>query len=102
MQTGQVRPINETYCINDSVLLGKGSTGNVYLGFERNSPLNRVAIKVIDLKTIDNEVTRYLLSCEIAALSNLGKILNTGHENIVKLHDIVLQDDFIFLVMEHL
>jgi hypothetical protein len=29
----------------------------------------------------------------------LGKILNTGHENIVKLHDIVLQDHFIFLVM---
>lgn len=54
MQTNQARPINETYCINESILLGKGSTGNVYLGFERNNPYNRVAIKVIDLKTIDN------------------------------------------------
>lgn len=61
-----------------------------------------MAIKAIDLRSIDNEVTKYLLSCEIAALSNLGKLANTGHENIVKLHDIALQDHFIYLVMEHL
>ena len=54
MQTNQSRPINESYLINEAILLGKGSTGNVYLGFERTNPANRVAIKVIDLRTIDN------------------------------------------------
>lgn len=54
--------------------MGKGSTGNVYLGFLLSAPQVKVAIKAINLREIDNEVTRYLLSCEIAALSNLGKI----------------------------
>jgi len=80
--------------------LGKGSTGNVYLGFRNHDPSFRVAIKSIDLSTIDNEVTRYLLSCEIAALSNLGKMENTGHENIVRLIDIVMERKNLYLIME--
>lgn len=79
MQPAHPKPINDAYLIVDSCMLGKGSTGNVYLGFERANSTNRVAIKAIDLRSIDNEVTRYLLSCEIAALSNLGKIHNSGH-----------------------
>lgn len=81
----QIRKINDTYSICDHKLLGKGSTGNVYLGFIGNDSNRKVAIKSIDLSTINNEVTRYLLSCEIASLSNLGKIEHSGHENIVKL-----------------
>lgn len=70
----QIRPINEQFSICEHKLLGKGSTGNVFLGFRNNDPSSKVAIKSIDLSTINNEVTRYLLSCEIAALSNLGKV----------------------------
>lgn len=41
-------------------ILGKGSTGTVYLGTDlRNNQL--VAVKAIELRTIDNEVTQYLL-----------------------------------------
>lgn len=102
MHIDQGKQLNESFCIIESQLLGKGSTGNVYLGFERNNPQNRVAIKAINLIEIDNEVTRYLLSCEIAALSNLGKLENTGHDSVVKLHDIVIKDHYIYLIMEHL
>lgn len=56
-------PINEMFSICHDQLLGKGSTGNVYAGFYNNRPEQRVAVKEIDLNTIDNEVTRYLLSC---------------------------------------
>jgi serine/threonine protein kinase len=100
MHLQQSRPINDKYAIVDSQLLGKGSTGNVYLGFLLINPQAKVAIKAINLKEIDNEVTRYLLSCEIAALSNLGKIDNTAHENIVRLLDVVLQENYIYLVTE--
>lgn len=100
MQLNQSRPINEKYAIIDTQLLGKGSTGNVYLGFLLASPTVRVAIKAIDLRDVDNEVTRYLLSCEIAALSNLGKLEHSAHENVVRLLDVVLQDNYIYLVTE--
>jgi serine/threonine protein kinase len=83
-------------------LLGKGSTGNVYLGVHNDDVSHKVAIKSIDLSSIDNEVTRYLLSCEIAALSNLGKIKHSGHENIVRLIDVVIERNHLYMVMEHL
>jgi len=44
------RPINNHFAIVESQLLGKGSTGNVYLGFERGQPHHKVAIKVINLQ----------------------------------------------------
>lgn len=61
MQTATA--INELYSICHNELLGKGSTGNVYLGFCNGQPDRRVAIKQIDLTSINNEVTQYLLSC---------------------------------------
>jgi len=54
MQASQPRILNEKFSILDEKLLGKGSTGNVYLGIERNQPHNKVAIKAINLKEIDN------------------------------------------------
>lgn len=55
----EVRLYNE-YIVNMNIILGKGSTGSVYEGRDlRNN--NRVAVKVIDLLTIDNEVMEYLL-----------------------------------------
>lgn len=45
-------------------------------------------------------MTRYLLSCEIAALSNLGKAENSAHENVVRLLDVVIQESYIYLVTE--
>lgn len=39
------------YSVNMDLLLGKGSTGSVYQGLEMKSG-SKVAIKIIDLKTI--------------------------------------------------
>ena len=35
-------------------------------------------------------------------MSNLGKIANSGHRNVVKLDNIVIKGQFIYLVMENL
>lgn len=50
-------------------MIGKGSTGNVYLGRSTKDPTKKYAVKAIDLSEITNEVTQYLLSCEIVALT---------------------------------
>jgi len=57
------RHINQRYTIIEDRVLGKGSTGYVFLGFETANPNHKVAIKAIDLRQVDNEVTKYLLSC---------------------------------------
>jgi len=49
MQSNQPRQLNEVYCIFDEALLGKGSTGNVYLGCVNGNPAQKVAIKSINL-----------------------------------------------------
>lgn len=55
------------YEINFNAILGKGATGNVYQGKTRNilginmNNGESLAIKVIDLNKVQNEVTTYLL-----------------------------------------
>lgn len=52
--------LSEDFVVNMNTVLGKGSTGCVYDGKDlRNN--QKVAVKMIDLGTIDNEVTKYLL-----------------------------------------
>ena len=80
--------INEHIYIDQNNLLGKGSTGNVYLGGSYRDPSLKFAVKAIDLSEVNNEVTQYLLSCEIVALSELAKL---NIDSIVKLHDILFQ-----------
>lgn len=72
-------------------LLGEGSTGRVYLGnlfldqgLHQQSE-QKVAIKVIDMSQIDNEVTKYLLECEKEAL------LNINSKNVLKGLDVYEQ-----------
>ena len=57
------RPISEKYTIMEECLIGKGSTGNVYLGYLSSNPKQQVAIKAIDIRATHNEVTKYLLNC---------------------------------------
>lgn len=58
--------------------LGKGSTGSVYEGYEADSK-QKVAIKVIDKWSINNEVAEYLLKMEKKALMmNENKYLLKG------------------------
>lgn len=64
-----ITQINDDIYIDENQLLGKGSTGNVYLGHSQKDRNKKYAVKAIDLSEVTNEVTQYLLSCEIAALS---------------------------------
>lgn len=92
--------ISQKLAIVEEKLLGRGSTGNVYLGYEIHPPHRQLAVKAVDLKKIDNEVTKYLLGCEITALTELSRLQLPGHENVVKLHDVVPQGDHIYIVTE--
>jgi len=89
--------LNENIGIFEDQLIGKGSTGNVYLGQSLKDNSKRLAIKAIDLAEINNEVTQYLLSCEIVALSELAK---QKHQNIVQLEDIYFTEKYCYLAME--
>lgn len=75
--------------------LGEGSTGTVYLGVDTktNTP---VAVKAIELKNIDNEVTQYLLKNEIKALRT------TNHPNVLKAIDVIQEPEYVYIVTDYL
>ena len=100
MEHLQGRPINEKFSIVDSRLLGKGSTGNVYMGYHRRNPAHLVAVKVIDLQSIDNRVTSYLLRCEIGALKSVGRVNRGSDSHVVQLLDLVMVENNVYLIME--
>lgn len=52
--------LEDEYVVDMNNVLGKGSTGCVYEGHDEKTKA-KVAVKVIELSTIDNEVTEYLL-----------------------------------------
>jgi serine/threonine protein kinase len=89
----QIKLYNE-YIVNTNVVLGKGSTGSVYEGQDlRNG--SKVAVKVIDLATIDNEVMEYLLSMEKTALMTLNS------PSILKGLRVMQDQKFCFIVTEY-
>ena len=64
--------------IDLATLIGKGSTGNVYLGHCLDPHPHQVAIKRIPLEEINNEVVSYLLQCELEALKATSQIQNSS------------------------
>lgn len=68
--------ISQKLSVDMNVLLGKGSTGNVYQGLCLEPEPHTVAVKVISLEEINNEVTSYLLECELEALKATSKCPN--------------------------
>ena len=59
------------YMVELNRVLGKGATGCVYFGKDLKNDFT-VAVKIIKLETIDNEVTEYLLKMEKCALMLLN------------------------------
>ena len=75
-------------------LIGEGGMGNVYLAVDE--VLNRVvAIKAVLPHLAKNEHVRKRFINEAKTMARLS------HKNIVKLHDYVVHDDALFLIMEH-
>lgn len=90
----------QQYVFSTNDLLGKGATGSVYSGTHCSeigrdtSRGTRVALKVIDMAKIDNEVTVYLLSNEKRALETLR------HPNVILTHDIFQEQDYCYIITE--
>lgn len=59
--------ILDEYAVDMNIVLGQGSTGCVYQGLNMKTS-NKVAVKIVDLRTMDNEVALYLLNMEKTAL----------------------------------
>lgn len=55
----------------------------------------KVAVKVIELKTITNEVTRYLLQNEVKALQL------TNHPNVLHAYDVVADSNCCYVITNY-
>lgn len=75
-------------------LIGEGGMGNVYLA-EDKSIGRKVAIKAILPHLSKNEHIRDRFMNELKTMSRLQ------HENIVNLHEYVINDDGLYLIMEY-
>lgn len=86
--------LSDKYVVKIGIQLGKGSTGCVYEGQDLHTN-KKVAVKVIELSTIDNEVTRYLLQMEKKAL------MTVVSPYVLKGLKIWQDTKFCFMVTEH-
>lgn len=97
--SASINIMNE-YIVYKNQSLGKGATGEVYLGTSYNNSgkslkdKTEVAVKVIELKTIDNEVTEYLLNMEKTAL------MNVVNPHVLRGIKVIQNNQFCFLVTE--
>lgn len=97
MHPPQNKILSDKYSVDFNSLIGKGSTGNVFRGLCLDPHPSTTAVKVIPLKEINNEVTSYLLQCELEALKALSK---NPCPYLTKLKDIIVIDQQCFVIME--
>lgn len=81
------------YTFHSSSILGSGAYSTVYLG-EDELTRQRVAIKVIDQRSITDQYMLDTLNSEIAILKSLD------HPNIVHLFDVVTTANNIYIIQE--
>jgi serine/threonine protein kinase len=93
MKNSTVMNIMNEYLVYKNQSLGKGATGEVYLG-KSVKDKTEVAVKVIELKTIDNEVTEYLLNMEKIAL------MSVVNPHVLRGVKVIQNNQFCFLVTE--
>ena len=78
--------------IYDKDYIGKGTFSKVYIGFEKNAPKKKYAIKKIYRKS-NKKYVKYL-NLEIEIMNKLN------HKNIIKLYDTIYTEKYVFLVLE--
>lgn len=74
-------------------VLGHGSFGTVKLAYLIQNPMKKVAVKIIDLKSIKNK--EYLLLREIDLLRELD------HPNIIKFYEVYKDDLYFYICQEY-
>lgn len=74
----------EHYSYNLSDVIGTGYSSKVFRGKDERSSED-VAVKVIDMKLMNNEVQTFLLQNEISVMRRLAQSKNV---NILKLNDV--------------
>ncbi|KAL4459937.1 hypothetical protein ABPG74_003463 [Tetrahymena malaccensis] len=82
---------NYSYCLPD--IIGKGYSSKVYRG-KNETTGDTVAVKVIDMKGIKNEVQSFLLKNEISVLKKLSNI------NCLKLFDVFHTANNTYIITE--
>lgn len=83
------------FAFDSSGKLGEGATGVVYLGTDLRTGAP-IAVKAIELKNIDNEVTQYLLKNEVRSLQI------THHPNVLRAIDVIEDPEFCYVVTDYL
>jgi len=83
----------KNFIYDPSDVIGSGFSSKVYKGINEHNN-EQVAIKVIELAKIQNEVEKYLLNNEINALRALN------HKNILKTIDILMTKNNVYIVTE--
>ena len=83
---------NYSYGLGDTI--GKGYSSQVYKGRNDDSS-QAVAVKVIDLKMLKNEINRILLQSEIKVLKELR-----SQPHILALHDVFTTKNNTYIITE--
>ena len=73
--------------------IGKGSYSHVYKGYHNDIKNKIYAIKEINIKKNIDNINRFYLEIDI-----MKKI---KHQNIITLYDTIINDDYIYIVMEY-
>ncbi|KAL4468753.1 hypothetical protein ABPG74_005256 [Tetrahymena malaccensis] len=83
-----------SYQLNDQI--GKGYSSKVFKGKDERTD-DEVAVKVIDMKMMSNEVQLFLLQNEISVMKKLAL---TGNINILKLNDVFQTANNTYIITE--
>ncbi|CAD8100839.1 unnamed protein product [Paramecium primaurelia] len=81
-----------TYLMHEQI--GRGYSSKVYKGKDENNG-EVVAVKVIDVKAISNEIERQLINQEINALKLIQSV------NVIKLHDYYHTNNNTYIITEY-
>lgn len=76
-------------------IIGTGSFGEVYLAHDRVDPTTKLAIK----KILKSKIIRYGMGDQVT--KEIVVLKRLRHSNIVRIKEVLMSDECLFIVMEH-